>query len=1489
MKKNLFLWLAAFLVWPVFLSAQTLTEIYVPQYMVTRQAVDGSKVNLPFVFRVKLSGLSPNLTYRYYVGGVSTTATSTTNGTGNTIVVNETTFRYATTGNLGVDGRYGEFTTDNNGEYTGWFAFDPNGGTTSYYQQNGQFRIRFSLNDGNGGSSVVTRITTASTVTSLYAGSDAQQCTGIRSTAVNNATPKNFVLLWSQENPAGGDRPVAGTYLEDVGIPASTSSISNNYPLFYKDEVIGKDKTWGSFIPNNLAGGIKKIAEYSIGTGAEVNSKTSADGTWPGLSGAVVNTVNASGGTDNVLVLDGSGGSTTPKTDQSISFPDLPTDKKVGDADFPAGAQASSGLPVSYTSSDENVAKVIMDVNNVAQVHITGRGTATITATQPGDAQYNAAPPVSHTLTVNGLSQTISFTLASPVSQDDADILLNATSSASLPVSYASSNTSVATIVTSNGNYYLHLVGNGTVTITASQNGDATYNPATPVDQQLEVTPGKKTQTLSLNFTGTKTIGDADFPVNASSDAGLTNFTYSSSNPAVASIDATGMVHIFAAGTTDIIVTEAGNSEYKTASITQTLTVNKAAQSISFSDFSGSSTYGDAPLSPGITSTGNAALLQVTSSNTAVATVAKNALGQWEITLTGAGTADITASQPGDDNYEAAAPVTHTLTVNKAALQIIAENKSKLPNTDNPPLTYHINGWVGSDGESLFTQPVTLSTTADKNSPVGSYPITIAQNLSLANYTISYTDATLTISNVAFSAIPAKVYGDAPFNPGATAGNGTTPVYSSDNAAVAVVDASGNIVITGAGTAHITATFAAGNGFPEQSATELLTVNKKPVAVTVDNASRVYGQNNPAAFSIRYNGFVNGETESVLTTAATATTAATNASPAGSYVITVSGAAAANYTFTYTNGVLTVGRATLQVTADNKNKTYGPAPLPVPTYSISGWVLNDNAATVNFFVQASHTAQANSGAGTYAINITGAASTANYNILYTAGTLTIDKAPLTITANNQVRSRGEDNPPLTVVYSGFVNGDDAGKLSVPVLVTTTAKRDSPAGNYDIVVSNAASPNYNIQFVNGVLTVNNAQIITWYPFSAMVYGDAAFNPGAVSDAGVAPVYSTDNPAVALVEGGKLRITGAGTATITATFPASADYPATRVDQKLTVQKKSLIIAANNLTKNLGEPNPLLTASYTGFVNGDTNTVLITQPQLVTTAGLNSPVGNYPITVSGAAAANYNITYVPGNLSVVVPQQPNSISFGNLAAKAYGSADFNPGAVSSAGLPVSYTSSNTAVATIVNNNIHITGVGTANITASQPGDATHIAAENVTRTLVVTKAVLTISVDSAFKLQGEANPPFLIRYSGFAAGDDSTVLSSLPAASTTATKESLQGVYTVVLNGNGTAANYALRYSNGVLTILPPVSEKQDYMTAYCSSPGQLQVNVFLQNAAKLHVQLFDLSGKRLTDVEASAAKGTNVFHLPVGAYAAGMYVVRVMGAASNLKTKVFIVH
>ena len=96
----------------------------------------------------------------------------------------------------------------------------------------------------------------------------------------------------------------------------------------------------------------------------------------------------------------------------------------------------------------------------------------------------------------------------------------------------------------------------------------------------------------------------------------------------------------------------------------------------------------------------------------------------------------------------------------------------------------------------------------------------------------------------------------------------------------------------------------------------------------------------------------------------------------------------------------------------------------------------------------------------------------------------------------------------------------------------------------------------------------------------------------------------------------------------------------VNGKLIITKAPLTIKAGTYTKKQGEENPEFEITYEGFKNGETSTVLTSQPKVSTTATKNSPIGDYDVVIKGAEAQNYEISYVNGKLTIT---QPDGIDY------------------------------------------------------------------------------------------------------------------------------------------------------------------------------------------------------------------------------------------------------
>jgi len=270
---------------------------------------------------------------------------------------------------------------------------------------------------------------------------------------------------------------------------------------------------------------------------------------------------------------------------------------------------------------------------------------------------------------------------------------------------------------------------------------------------------------------------------------------------------------------------------------------------------------------------------------------------------------------------------------------------------------------------------------------------------------------------------------------------------------------------------------------------------------------------------------------------------------------------------------------------------------------------------------------------------------------------TVNKAVLTVTANNASRAYGAANPAFTSTYSGFLNGDTVSVLTGAPIITTTATATSPVGSYPIspTIGSLTATNYSFTFVNGTLTIGQAVLTVTANNASRAYGAA--NPT------FTPTYS------GFLNGDTTSVlTGAPSLTTTATitspvgsYPISptigsltaTNYSFTFVNGTLTVGQAVLTVTAN-ASRVYGAANPTFTPTYSGFLNGDTTSVLGGSPSLTTTATVTSAVGSYTITVTvgSLTATNYSFTSVNGTLTV---SKAVLTVTANNASRAYGAAN------------------------------------------------------------------------------------------------------------------------------------------------------------------------------------------------------------------------------------------
>ena len=402
----------------------------------------------------------------------------------------------------------------------------------------------------------------------------------------------------------------------------------------------------------------------------------------------------------------------------------------------------------------------------------------------------------------------------------------------------------------------------------------------------------------------------------------------------------------------------------------------KLTQKITFGSLA-DVTYGASPFT--VSATGGGSGNPVTFSAQGPCAVSGNL-----VSVSGVGTCTITAAQAGSASYEAAPNVARSFTINPRAIAVTADAQTKTYGDADPELTYQVTSGSLVDGD-VFSGGVSRS--GGENA--GSYQINQGTLALSANYTLAFSGAEFTISArpLAISAdAKSKTYGEA--DPALTYTLTSGSLIGTDVIGGSLERVSGE----NAGTYSIhQGTLDAGTNYTVAFTAALLTVQPAPLTVTADNQAKVYGASLPP-LTLSYAGFVRGDdAATAFSSAATATTTATQASNVGMYTISAGGGVAPNYTITWGDGTLTITPAPLRITADDKTKVLGDE-NPALTAAYHGFVNGDGPASLDGPAVLSTAADVTSDVGPWAIAVSGA-SDANYEIEFVNGTLRILYAP----------------------------------------------------------------------------------------------------------------------------------------------------------------------------------------------------------------------------------------------------------------------------------------------------------------------------------------------------------------------------------------------------------------------------------------------------------------------------------------------------------------
>jgi gliding motility-associated-like protein len=829
------------------------------------------------------------------------------------------------------------------------------------------------------------------------------------------------------------------------------------------------------------------------------------------------------------------------------------------------------------------------------------------------------------------------------------------------------------------------------------------------------------------------------------------------------------------------------NSVYSSGCASVTITVNKYDQAITFDPIPGK-TYGDADFSPASASSGLA--ISYSSSNTAVATIVAG-----KVHITGVGSSDITASQPGNSSYNPAVSAVQTLSVSKAPLTVTANNKSKIYGASDPVLDYTVTGTLfNSDAYSVVTG-VILSTSTGASATYGSHTIAASGGTAI-NYNITHVNGTLSVSKATLSVTAnnkAKVYGET--DPVLDYTPSGTLFYTDTYAVITGISLS---TTTGAaasfGTHTITATGGLADNYNVNHVNGILTVSKAALTVTANDKAKVYGAADPILDYTPSGALYYTDTYSVITGVSLST--ATDASASfGSHTITAAGGSANNYDVTHVNGTLTVSKAAaLTVTANNKSKVYGAAD-PVLDYSSSGILFYSDSYSVITGVSLSTATGASASFGSHIITASGGTAD-NYDVNNVNGTLSVSKASLTVTANDKVKVYGDTDPELDFTTSGTLYYADTYAVISGVSLDAPTGSSASFGTHTITATGGAADNYNVNNVNGTLTVSKASLTVTANDKTKVYGAADpvldYTPSG-------ELYYTDTYSV--INGVSLiAATGAsasfGTHTINATGGSASNYNINYINGTLTVSKASLTVTANDKAKVYGAIDPVLDFTTSGTLYYTDTYSVISGVSVSAPTGSSASSGTHTITVEGGTADNYNLDHVNGTLTV---RKAAALTVtASDKSKVYGAADPVLDYITSGTLY--YTDTYSVISGVsLNTSTGASASSGSHIITAEGGSADNYDVNQVNGLLTVSKAAaLTVTANNKTKVYGAADPVLDYTPAGTLYYTDTYSVISGVSLNAATGSSAYVGTHTITPIG-GSADNYDVNLINGILTV------------------------------------------------------------------------------------------
>ncbi|MES2560865.1 MAG: MBG domain-containing protein [Bacteroidota bacterium] len=702
--------------------------------------------------------------------------------------------------------------------------------------------------------------------------------------------------------------------------------------------------------------------------------------------------------------------------------------------------------------------------------------------------------------------------------------------------------------------------------------------------------------------------------------------------------------------------------------------------------------------------------------------------------------------------------VQDSLTISTTAIVVKANPKTKVYGEVNPSLTYQIVSGMIQPGDN-FTG--TLSRTTGEN--IGKYLINQGSLTLPANYTLTFIKDTLTITP----------------RPITITANDTTKVYGTSDPALSYAITSGNLI--GTDTFSGTLTRANGENIGQYVITkgtlglsanyaltfvkDTLTITPRPITVTANDTSKVYGSSNPAlTYSVTNGTLVPGDSFTGVIIRESGETV-------GKYLINQGTLGlSSNYALTYVKDTFAITPRPVTVKADPKSKNFGQID-PALTYSI----INGSLVSGDLFTGAI-VRDSGENVGKYSINQGTLALSLNYTLTYVNDSLTINNAIIVVKADPKTKVYGDTSPSLTYhIVSGFVQPGDNFSGSL------THTSGYNIGKYAINKGSLALPaNYTLVYQNDSLTITPRPITVKADANTKTFGQV--DPDLTYQIVAGNLIGTDT-----FDGGLARVAGENVGKyriLQGTLELSPNYTLSYLRDTLTITHSVVVVQADAKTKTYGDATPSLTYH---IVSGTIQSGHNFTGSLTRSSGEN--VGKYAINKGSLVLpSNYTLVYL--NDSLTITPRPVTITT-NDTSKVFGSAD---PALTYAITSGSLVSGDSFSGSIVRDSGE--SVGKYVINQSSLALSSNYALTYVQDSLTITPRIITVKANTQTKIYGDINPSLTYQVvSGTIQSGDSFTGSLVRV-----TGENV-GNYIINQGSLTLPSNYTLTFIKDTLTITP----------------------------------------------------------------------------------------